>query len=65
MSIEEFQSKVGLIAEVIKSSLESFNLYIAVDPRTEEFIFIDRDSYDNGGPGKVGRVKMNQINVRQ
>ena len=32
MSIEEFQSKVGLIAEVIKSSLESFNLYIAVDP---------------------------------
>lgn len=39
MSIEEFQSKVGLIAEVIKSSLESFNLYIAVDPRTEEFIF--------------------------
>ena len=54
MSIEEFQSKVGLIAEVIKSSLESFNLYIAVDPRTEEFIFIDRDSYDNGGPGKVG-----------
>ena len=65
MSIEEFQSKVGLIAEVIKSSLESFNLYIAVDLRTEEFIFIDRDSYDNGGPGKVGRVKMNQINVRQ
>ena len=63
--MEEFQAKVGLVAEVIKWSLESFNLYIAVDPKTEEFIFIDRDALDNKGPGKVARVKMNQINVRK
>nr|DAT60061.1 MAG TPA: hypothetical protein [Caudoviricetes sp.] len=62
MSIEEFQSKVGLIAEVIKSSLESFNLYSCRSK--DRRIYIDRDSYDNGGSGKVGRVKMNQINVR-
>ena len=63
--MEEFQAKVGLVAEVIKGSLESFNLYIAVDPKTEEFIFIDRDAFHNNGPGKVARVKMNQINVRK
>ena len=63
--MEEFQVKVGLVAEVLKSSLESFNLYIAVDPKTEEFIFIDRNELDNKGPGKVARVKMNQINVRK
>lgn len=63
--MEKFQAKVGLVAEVIKGSLESFNLYIAVDPKTEEFIFIDRDAFDNKGPGKVARVKMNQINVRK
>lgn len=65
--MEEFQAKVGLVAEVIKGSLESFNLYIAVDPKTEEFIFIDRDAFDNreGNSRKVARVKMNQINVRK
>ena len=62
--MEEFQAKVGLVAEVLKSSLESFNLYIAIDPKTEEFIFIDRDAFDNKGLCKVGRVKMNQINIR-
>ena len=63
--MEEFQAKVGLVAEVIKGSLENFNLYIAVDPKTEEFIFIDRDALDKKGPGKVARVKMGQINVRK
>ena len=46
MDRKEFQSKVELAAEVIKSSLESFNLYIEVDQKRNEFIFIDRDSYD-------------------
>ena len=63
--MEEFQAKVGLVIEVIKGSLESFNLYMAVDPKTEEFILIDRDALDNKGPGKFARVKMNQINVRK
>lgn len=59
--MEEFQDKVGIVSEVLKGSLESFNLYIAVDTKTEEFIFVDRDSYHRG-TGKVARVKMNQIN---
>lgn len=62
--MEEFQAKVGLVAEVLKSSLESFNLYIAIDTETKEFLFIDRDTYHNGGPGKLARVSMDQVNVK-
>lgn len=64
IDIEEFQSKVGLVAEVLKGSLESFNLYIAIDTETKEFLFIDRDSWNNGGSCKVARVAIDQINVR-
>lgn len=62
--MEELKAKAGLISEVLKGSLESFNLYIAIDTETKEFLFIDRDSYHNGGPGKVARVSMDQVNVR-
>lgn len=62
---EVFQTNVGLAAEIIKTTLETFNMYIAVDSKTKEFIFIDRDSYENRNlTPLVAKVHMEEINVK-
>lgn len=62
--MEELKDRAGLVSDVLKSSLKNFNLYIAIDTETKEFLFIDRDNWHNGGPGKVARVAMDQVNAR-
>jgi hypothetical protein len=62
--MEDLESRIQLISQLIKTSLEEFDLYIAVDSKTEEFMFLDRKAYEDG-KAKLGRVKMNEINVRK
>ena len=62
--MEDLRQRVGLVGEILKKTLESFDLYIAVDSKTEEFMFLDRKAYEEG-KAKMCRVKMNEINVRK
>lgn len=58
------EERIQLVAQVLRVTLEQNDLYIAVDPKTEEFIFLDREAYHKN-QGKMGRVKMNEINIQK
>ena len=58
------EERIQLVAQVLRVTLEQNNLYIAVDPKTEEFIFLDREAYHKK-QAKMGRVKMNEINIQK
>lgn len=60
----DFMERATLVANVLRTTLEECNLYIALDSATEEFVFIDRTEYENNKKGKVARVKMTEINVK-
>ncbi|MGL4801953.1 MAG: hypothetical protein ACRC18_06780 [Cetobacterium sp.] len=62
--MEDLQSRITLAATMLKNTLEQCDLYLAVDSKTEEFLFIDREGYDNK-TGKFGRVNMKEINSRK
>ena len=66
MNKEEMESSVAMICTVLKGLLEETGLYIAVDKKTKEFVFIERESWDKGnGKGRTARVSMEQINVKE
>jgi hypothetical protein len=64
MNKEEMESAVTMICTVLKGLLEETGLYIAVDKKTKEFVFIERESWDKG-KGRTARVSMEQINVKE
>lgn len=64
MNKEEMESAVTIICTVLKGLLEQTGLYIAVDKKTKEFVFIERESWDKG-KGRTARVSMEQINVKE
>lgn len=64
MNKEEMESAVTMICTVLKGLLEETGLYIAVDAKTKEFVFIERESWDKG-KGRTARVFMEQINVKE
>ena len=64
MNKEELESAVTMICTVLKGLLEETGLYIAVDKKTKEFVFIERESWDKG-KGRTARVSMEQINVKE
>lgn len=64
MNKEEIESAVTMICTVLKGLLEETGLYIAVDKKTKEFVFIERESWDKG-KGRTARVSMEQINVKE
>ena len=64
MNKEEMESAVTMICTVLKGLLEETGLYIAVDKKTKEFVFIERESWDKG-KGRTARVFMGQINVKE
>lgn len=64
MNKEEMESAVTMICTVLKGLLEQTGLYIAVDKKTKEFVFIERESFDRG-KGRTARVSMEQINVKE
>ena len=64
MNKEEMESAVTMICTVLKGLLEETGLYIAVDKKTKEFVFIERESWDKGR-GRTARVSMDQINVKE
>ena len=64
MNKEEMESAVTMICTVLKGLLEETGLYIAVDKKTKEFVFIERESWDKG-KGRTARVFMEQINVKE
>nr|DAS19317.1 MAG TPA: hypothetical protein [Caudoviricetes sp.] len=64
MNKEEMESAVTMICTVLKGLLEQTGLYIAVDKKTKEFVFIERESWDKG-KGRTARVSMEQINVKE
>ncbi len=64
MNKEEMESSVAMICTVLKGLLEETGLYIAVDKKTKEFVFIERESWDKG-KGRTARVSMEQINVKE
>ena len=61
--MNELQKNAKMVAHLLKASLEEFNLYIALDAETKEFLFFDRDDFHNN-KGQVARVHMEKINVR-
>ena len=63
MNKEEMESAVTMICTVLKGLLEETGLYIAVDKKTKEFVFIERESFDRGD--NRARVSMEQINVKE
>ena len=63
MIMNELQNNARLVATILKKALEECNLYIAVDPDTKEFLFLDRDDY-HSGRCKTARIHMEEINVR-
>ena len=66
MNKEEMESAAGIICTLLKGLLEQYGLYIAVDAKTKEFIFIERESFDRGDSrGRTVRVSMDQINVKE
>ena len=66
MNKEEMESSVAMICTVLKGLLEVTGLYIAVDKKTKEFVFIERESFDRGDSrGRTARVSMEQINVKE
>ena len=66
MNKEEMESSVAMICTVLKGLLEQTGLYIAVDVKTKEFVFIERESFDRGDSrGRTARVSMEQINVKE
>ncbi|MGQ4525704.1 hypothetical protein ACSSOE_10910 [Intestinibacter bartlettii] len=66
MNKEEMESSAAMICTVLKGLLEETGLYIAVDKKTKEFVFIERESWDKGnGKGRTARVSMEQINVKE
>lgn len=66
MNKEEMESAAGIICSLLKGLLEQYGLYIAVDAKTKEFVFIERESWDKGnGKGRTARVSMEQINVKE
>ena len=64
MNKEEMESAVTMICTVLKGLLEQTGLYIAVDKKTKEFVFIERESWDKG-KGRTARVSMEQINAKE
>lgn len=64
MNKEEMESAVTMICTVLKGLLEETGLYITVDKKTKEFVFIERESWDKG-KGRTARVSMEQINVKE
>ena len=64
MNKEEMESAAGIICTLLKGLLEQYGLYIAVDAKTKEFVFIERESWDKG-KGRTARVSMEQINVKE
>lgn len=64
MNKEEMESAVTMICTILKGLLEQTGLYIAVDKKTKEFVFIERESWDKG-KGRTARVSMEQINVKE
>lgn len=62
--LDMLEERVQFVAQVLRATLEQNDLYIAVDPKTEEFIFVDREAYHKN-EGKIGRVKMNEINMQK
>lgn len=64
MNKEEMESAVEIICTLLKGLLEQYGLYIAVDVKTKEFVFIERESWDKG-KGRTARVSMDQINVKE
>ena len=64
MNKEEMESAVTMICTVLKGLLEETGLYIVVDVKTKEFVFIERESWDKG-KGRTARVSMEQINVKE
>lgn len=60
------ESAVTMICTVLKELLEQTGLYIAVDTKTKEFVFIEREIWDKGdSKGRTARVSMEQINVKE
>lgn len=64
MNKEEMESTAGIICTVLKGLLEETGLYIAVDAKTKEFVFIERESFEKG-KRRTARVSMEQINVKE
>lgn len=64
MNKEEMESAAGIICTVLKGLLEDYGLYIAVDKKTKEFVFIERESFEKG-KRRTARVFMEQINVKE
>lgn len=64
MNKEEMESAVAMICIVLKGLLEETGLYIAVDAKTKEFVFIERESFEKG-KRRTARVSMEQINVKE
>ena len=66
MNKEEMESAVEIICTLLKGLLEQYGLYIAVDVKTKEFVFIERESFDRGDSrGRTARVSMEQINIKE
>ena len=66
MNKEEMESAVTMICTVLKGLLEETGLYIAVDKKTKEFVFIERESWNKGdSKGRTARVSMEQINIKK
>ena len=66
MNKEEMESAVTMICTVLKGLLEETGLYIAVDKKTKEFVFIERESFAISSiKGRTARVSMEQINVKE
>lgn len=61
--MKDLENRISCAATIIKDTLECFNLYLGMDAKTEDFIFCDREGFDNR-TGKFGRVNSRDINLK-
>lgn len=59
--MEDLASRITLASNMLKNVLDECELYLGVDAKTEDFIFMDKKTYPKG---KFARVPMNEINTR-
>ena len=62
--MNDLANRISLAAQIIKVTLECFDLYLGMDAKTEDFIFCDRKGFDDR-TGKFGRVNSREINIRR
>lgn len=60
--MNDLANRISSAAQIIKDTLECFDLYLGMDAKTEDFIFCDRKGFDDR-TGQFGRVNSREINI--